>query len=474
MSKRIPWRDRAHTMAATLFGVATLAIAGPAFSAPCQGPGAPSDTQTKCITAISIPGNPVISFDISWVNPKRGEYYLADRSNAGVDIIDTRHLMFERTIGGFVGIVLNGAKTAVDNNHSGPDGVTTHGRWLYAGDGDSTLKVIDLDSHNPNPITQTISTGGTTRLDEMALTTDGKLLIAANNAEDPPFATLFKANGDSSFSAVSKITKITVDTSIIPPGFGLSLEQPAWDPKTQRFYTSIPIIANNPAGCNYGQLAGPITCDGGLLVTDPYTIGGPSAVQGAFDSSTNTGVVPLHACGPNGASVGVHDNLILGCTPNNNPSNTTTLIINAATKNYANVGGITGSDEVWFNEGDTRYYTGSSGAIKPAGSPLGRGSVLGVIDGTSILIETIPQSSGSHSVAADSKHNLIFVPQIYTRPAGTIPAGDANTTAGSGSATVGQLTCGGSNGCVAVYWHDTRHDHDEDADGDDKGHGDDR
>jgi hypothetical protein len=461
-------------MAATLFGVAALVIAGPALSAPCQGPGAPSNTQTKCLTAILIPGSPVISFDISWVNPQRGEYYLSDRSNAGIDIIDTRHLMFERTIGGFVGIVLNGAKTAVDNNHSGPDGVTSHGRWLYAGDGNSTLKVIDLDSHNPNPITQTISTGGTTRLDEMALTTDGKMLIAANNAEDPPFATLFAANGDSPFSTVSKITTISVDPSIIPAGFGLSLEQPAWDPKTQRFYTSIPIIANNPAGCNYGQNAGPITCDGGLLVTDPYTIGAPSAVQGAYDPSTNTGVVPLHACGPNGASVGVHDNIILGCTPGNNPSDTTTLVINAATKNYANVGNITGSDEVWFNAGDKRYYTGSSSAIKPSTSPLARGSVLGVIDRSSVLIETIPQSSGSHSVAADAARNLIFVPQIYTRPAGTIPAGDANTTAGSGSPTVGQLTCGSLNGCVAVYWHDTRHDHDEDADRDDHGHGDDR
>ena len=51
-------------------------------------------------------------------------------------------------------------------------------------------------------------------------------------------------------SNVTQITKITVDPAIIAPGFGLSLEQPAWDPKTQRFYTSVPIIANNPPGCN--------------------------------------------------------------------------------------------------------------------------------------------------------------------------------------------------------------------------------
>ncbi len=145
----------------------------------------------------------------------------------------------------------------MNNNISGPDGVTSHGRWLYAGDGDSTLHVIDLDAPTAGATKQVISTGGTTRVDEMALTTDGRLLLAANNAEDPPFATLFRANGDASTSNVTKIAKISVSATIMPAGAGLSLEQPAWDPKTRRFYTSIPFIANNPPGCNYGQFAGP-------------------------------------------------------------------------------------------------------------------------------------------------------------------------------------------------------------------------
>ena len=78
-----------------------------AVAAPCTGPGAPTTTQTKCLTAVQIPGNPLRSFDISWVNPDRAEYYFADRSNAGIDIIDTQTLKFKRTIGGFVGIILN-------------------------------------------------------------------------------------------------------------------------------------------------------------------------------------------------------------------------------------------------------------------------------------------------------------------------------------------------------------------------------
>jgi hypothetical protein len=253
------------TAATALLGAAALVPSSAALAA-CVGPGAPDNTQTKCVTAIHVPGNPLTSFDISFVNPHRAEYYLADRSNAGITIIDTQHLKFKRTIGGFVGIKLNKTGTAVDNNHSGPDGVVSHGRWLYAGDGDSTLKVIDLNAPTASAIKQSLSTGGTTRVDEMDITTDGQLLLAANNAEDPPFATLFSANGDDAVSHTFKIIKITVANAIIPAGAGLSLEQPAWDPKTQRFYTSIPQIANNPPGCSFG--AAPF-CSGGLLVTDP-------------------------------------------------------------------------------------------------------------------------------------------------------------------------------------------------------------
>src|SRR5256712_5176099 len=173
--------------ASALLGAVSLAASGAAFGA-CMGPGAPSNTETKCLTAVQIPGNPLRSYDISWVNPHRAEYYLADRSNAGIDIIDTHHLAFTRRLGGFVGVKLNAAGTAVNNDISGPDGVVTHGRWLYAGDGDSTLKVFDLDAPDASALRQTLSTGGSTRVDEMALTTDGGMLLTVNNAEDPPYA----------------------------------------------------------------------------------------------------------------------------------------------------------------------------------------------------------------------------------------------------------------------------------------------
>lgn len=445
-----------------LLGAALSVTATGAIAAPCTGPGAPTTTDTKCLTAVFITGNPLRSFDISWSNPKRAEYYLGDRSNSGIDVVDTETLKWKRTIGGFVGIVLNGSG-GVDNNHSGPDGVTSHGRWLYGGDGNSSLHVIDLDAPNASATKQVISTGGTTRVDEMALTKEGDLLLAANNAEDPPFATLFAANEDDAISHVSIITKISVDPAIIPSGDGLSMEQPAWDPKTKRFIVSIPIIANNPAGCNPGPST-PITCHGGVLFINPNTLSTPTATLGAFNPATNTGVVALNACSPNGASVGLDDNVLLGCNPGNNPSDVVTVAINAKTKVQTTITGITGSDEVWFNRGDGRYYTGSSRDCAVPGSPCPAASqqkaALGVIDAEGLfLIEKIPQSSGSHSVAADSRRNLIFVPQVA--PASVVGSGGDTTTVGAG--ICGQAT----NGCVAVYKHHFRDgddDHEADAD----------
>src|SRR5208337_738410 len=152
----------------------SLTTAGTALAQPCTGAGAPTTTETKCLTAVQIPGNPLRSFDISWVNPNRSEYYLGDRSNAGIEVVSTATNMWTRRLMGFVGIVLNTNGT-VNNSKSGPDGVTSHGGWVYGGDGDSTLKVFNLNSPGTYIIpTQTISTGGTTRLDEMALTPDGK------------------------------------------------------------------------------------------------------------------------------------------------------------------------------------------------------------------------------------------------------------------------------------------------------------
>ena len=469
MPRGIPRSTRgALALTGTLFAAASLAASGAALAAaPCQGPGgAGSGAQTQCLTAIQLPKSangvptqPIISYDISWVNPQRGEYYLADRLNAGIILINTETLKFTRIIPGFTGAVINSKTNAVTTALSGPNGVVSHGRWLYVGDGPcntstqkctnsgvSNLQVVDLDAKPAPKIVQSVSSGGAKRVDELAASTDGKFVIGANNADDPAFATLFKANGDKFSSHVSVAAgPIFVDPNIIPVGFGLGIEQPSWEPFTARFYTSVPIIKDNPPGCNFGQLAGNITCEGGLAILDPANPPADGFLH-AYDPATNTGVLPLDECAPNGSTVGPNANLLLGCTPQNNPSNKKSFVINAVNNfQFVNIGNITGSDEVYFNAGDDRYYLGASRACGLASGCANGGAALGVVDGASnLVLETVAQSSGSHSVAADSLRNLIFVPQSAPVSVHPIPTGGDGTT-------VGELLCGGTNGCVAVF-----------------------
>src|SRR5438128_4355814 len=134
------------------------------------------------IALISIPGSPLTSFDISFVERSSQTYFLADRSNKAVDIFDASSNTFETRVAGFVGFTGN-------NDTSGPNGiVVVHDRGeVWAGDGNSTVKVIDLRTDS---IVTTVSTGGTARADEIAYDQKDKLILIANDADTPPFATL--------------------------------------------------------------------------------------------------------------------------------------------------------------------------------------------------------------------------------------------------------------------------------------------
>jgi hypothetical protein len=161
----------------------------------------------------------------------------------------------------------------------------------------------------------------------------------------------------------------------------------------------------------------------------------------------NAGLLALPDCGPNGATVGppldtLTPNLLLGCTPANMPSNLGTVVYNTSNHNFSTIGNITGSDEVWYNSGDNHYYTGSSANRADFGGPS-----LGIIDAAAnILIGTIKEGSGSHSVAADSLRNLIYVPQVAPKNVNGPPgAGNADSTG------ISAQICGDVRGCVAVY-----------------------
>src|SRR5439155_359406 len=82
------------------------------------------------------------SFDISWVDQATQTYYLADRSNNVIDVVDAKTGAFVGQIpGGFKGVAVGGG--VVQGGQSGPNGVTTGGHCLFVTDAPSRVVRID-------------------------------------------------------------------------------------------------------------------------------------------------------------------------------------------------------------------------------------------------------------------------------------------------------------------------------------------
>jgi len=279
---------------------------------PSQGfiPGIPTVVKTPValVKGIAIPGAPLASTDLLWVDEATKRMYFADRSNAAVDIIDAENDSYVGRVTGFVG--------AVGANGAGPNGVlVTPDKKVWAGDGNSLVQVVDL-TLNPPRIIQSISTGGINRADELAYDPADRIILIGNDRDPVPYLT-----------AISADTYRVVGT--IPFREGTGLEQPVWDPQMQRFFINVPTARGAE-----------------LAVVDPKTM----AVTGAYPVGTN--------CGGTGLAQGPFQRLLVACG--------FPFIVNAV--NGAIINNITqvgSGDEVWYNAGDGQFYvtsTDSSGA----------------------------------------------------------------------------------------------------------------
>jgi len=177
------------------------------------------NTPVAVTKAIAIPGAPLASTDLLWVDQASERLYFADRSNFGVDIVDAENDVFLGRVSGFVGPTgpggggLNGVLVTPDNK-------------LWVGDGNSLVQVVDL-SLNPPRIVQSINTRGTNRADELAYDPVDRIIIIGNDRESPPYATLISAD---TFTVLG----------IVPFPEGSGLEQPVWNPQLHVFMINVP------------------------------------------------------------------------------------------------------------------------------------------------------------------------------------------------------------------------------------------
>jgi hypothetical protein len=377
----------------------------------------------KLLATIPVPG--LNLFDIAVIDPDSELYFLADRSNNAIDVIDARRNRFVRQIlkGGFRG-------ATDDSDTSGPNGVAVSGNLLFAADAPSRVVAIDLRSDR---IVGEVRTGGEgpNRSDELAFDPDDGILIVVNNADDPPFATLIGVNRGT--GALTLRQRISFQ-KFGPRGESATngLEQAVYDRRLGKFLLAVPEL-DGPGG------AGPL---GAVVVIDPRS----GRIEQTF---------PVDRCQPSGVALGPDRDLLLGCSvifdtagiACEEPSATqaidchgrsarpTQVILDTRTgKVEREIVGVGGSDEVAFNPGNQRYFTASRD------NPLG--PVLGVIDARSRVLDQIvptfntpltaagPQGSAK-SVAVDPRNDHALV---------ALPAGNAVPNC--------------LQGCVAVYGTD--------------------
>ena len=70
--------------------IAMLAMAGPALTDDNEhGNSSKKDEMFKVTTVMQVPGAAsFFSFDISWFDPKLKKFFLADRNNKAIDVVD--------------------------------------------------------------------------------------------------------------------------------------------------------------------------------------------------------------------------------------------------------------------------------------------------------------------------------------------------------------------------------------------------
>lgn len=394
---------RRHGLAviSALCGLAAATTAAPAVA----GPVTPlTYIAVPADAANHQPGGAFTSFDISFADPVTGNVFIADRSNAAVDIFSGSALTFLGRATGFVG---QQATTSV----SGPDGVLTVTSGgvttLYAGDGDSTLKVFNATDPLAPVLQQSIFTNGSTRVDEMAYSPLTHQVLAANNAETPAYGNLFSTTNGHPPVALT-VTPITVPAGMggIPGG---GMEQPAWNPKTGTFFVSIPQLNNStdPGGVAEINTAGTV-----LRTIDFSTFG-------------------ITSCSPTGLAVSANGNMLVGC----GNAGTQAVLLDKNGNLIKKVSGVGGTDEIWYDPRTNEFYVTGHGGGSPLAQSTDRFFDVVTEDGNVIETVDLPETASAHSITVDPFNGDIFVAL-------------AGTTKLSG-VTIPDATC--PLGCIAVF-----------------------
>jgi hypothetical protein len=175
------------------------------------------------VSAVNGTSGAMYSFDISFVDPATGTYYLADRSNKSVDVLKENTGVVTQIFPNnghapFAGFVPCSPALGA-NDCAGPNGVVAAFPWLFVTDANSRVLTFDLRTSPPTTVSEVNALPAEkTRADELAYDPKDGLLLVINNASEPPVGTLVKV--DKANGHLSVVKNIFFDTKPGHSGVG--------------------------------------------------------------------------------------------------------------------------------------------------------------------------------------------------------------------------------------------------------------
>ncbi len=304
------------------------------------GPNPAGATTYGPVTSITIP--PAVpagsgGFGMAALDATAQRYFLADPANRGVDIINAATRSYVNRVDGFA---------------SGPNAVVVvpSRNEVWATDGDSTVKVIDVGTA---AVVATVWTGGSKRADQIAYNPDDDVVIVTNG-DFPAFATV-----------ISVPLRVVLGRIAFPDATN-GLGQAAYDRVGRQFLVAVRATTTNPGG--------------EIVSIDAATM----RIKLVF---------PLVGCNPHGLAMGPDQRFIVGCANSSGPL--TTQLMNARSgqviSTIPQVGGIGG---VTYSPTTNTYYVAAvdmtTGMAGGATQP-----VLGIISGeTHTWLGNVPLPTG--------------------------------------------------------------------------------
>jgi len=454
---------------------AVVALTGTAWSGegPKKDDPFKNDEVFNITDVIQVPGANLSSFDISWYDPALNKYFLADRNNKAIEVIDgATHSLTQHVNSLYAGV------NSAGNDFSGPDGVATVNNHteVWVGDSNTCLAVTNCDgsdlAHTAGPgrvwvqdsttlavktslqlggAANPILVGGKSRADEFCTDPNNHVVMITSPAESPPYVTFI------STKTYTVLGTLIFDGSSAAGHAPLKatngLEQCGWSPKTGKFYQNVPAV-NGPDGED--------TVPGAVAVINPATR--------MFETSFT---VPIADCaGPQGMAIGPDDQILLGCNAASIPGGHRNVVVidaNSGTvlKTIADLGG---ADEVWFNPGDGHYVIASCNT--PCRTVPGTGEegpeLLGFVDSNGLRLDhavTVAFHNSAtaklpgnprviHSAAANSKTGEVYLPIPAT--GGNAPQFDPTLCDSFGEGITRTGNPSAATGCIVIL--KARHD----------------